>query len=532
MKRAREDNTVGIIQRAVRHFRIPVMKSSVKEALKSHPAYPTFKCICDTLNEWSIEHYPLRYKSEELQEIKPPYIIHFNSGGGQIGFVTKIKNNKVTYYDSYQTKRETGFDDFIKRTSGAVIMLNPDERSGEKNYREKWQDEAISNSILPGIVLTFLTFMFLSLFTSDISGIWSVNKLLILTKVTGLILSLLLVLQEFEVHTSVTDKICHLNKATSCTTVLNDKASKIFGWFGWADAGFIYFTAGLSFLLTGIKGAELSLLAILSALSLPYPLFSIYYQGFVLKKWCPFCVAVQLVLIAEFVLLMPAFSNLTITISSFSTFILISLITGIIYSLVIMFKRESMSNEVHYYKYLGFRRNPQILRALLLKREHYEIPVTGHSLIFGQKESNLQITAFLSMHCSHCSKAFEKIREILQSGADAAINIVLAASDSKMLNALCHFKSTNQDNEAIKLLAKWYSTDSISRKTLTEGLCLLEPEELSQDLGNENQKLFKECNVFGTPAFFINGFQLPNQYDIDDIKYLSEIFNDIAKVKV
>jgi hypothetical protein len=99
-----------------------------------------------------------------------------------------------------------------------------------------------------------------------------------------------------------------------------------------------------------------------------------------------------------------------------------------------------------------------------------------------------------------------------------------------MLKALYHYKSINQDNEAIKLLGNWYNMDSYSRTTITEGLCLLEPEELSQDLGNENQKLVKECKVIGTPAFFVNGFQLPNQYDIEDIKYFPEIFNELKIV--
>ena len=49
MKRAREDNTVGIIQRAVKHYGLHVVKGAVKEVLKSHPDYPSFKSICDTL---------------------------------------------------------------------------------------------------------------------------------------------------------------------------------------------------------------------------------------------------------------------------------------------------------------------------------------------------------------------------------------------------------------------------------------------------------------------------------------------------
>jgi len=118
----------------------------------------------------------------------------------------------------------------------------------------------------------------------------------------------------------LTDKLCHLNKATNCNTVLNDKASKVFGWFGWADVGFVYFTGGFLFLLLNLNEQSLSLLAILSALSVPYPLFSIYYQGFVLKKWCPMCLGIQLILIIEFILLLPLFSQFSFALTLYPTF--------------------------------------------------------------------------------------------------------------------------------------------------------------------------------------------------------------------
>ena len=389
---------MSVIQRAVKHFRIPVTKTSVKEALKSHSYYPTFKSICDTFNEWNVEHNPLRYQPKEIQKISTPYIVHFNSeGGGQIAFVSEIKNDRVTYYESYNLKREIGIIEYIERCSGAVILLNPDERSGEKDYRKKWQDEMISNAILPVTILTFLLFFILTLIDSFASGgivFEKMKGLLFLTKTAGIVLSVLLILHEFEVHLSLTDKLCHLNKATNCNTVLNDKASKIFGWLRWADVGFIYFTGGLLFLLQSFSEQELSLLSILSALSLPYPVFSIYYQGFVLKKWCPMCLGVQLILIFEFILLLPQFSDFSFSFSALSGLILIFLVTGIIYILAIMYIREKMSNEMHFYKYLGFKKNPDVLRTLLLNQKHYDIPVTEASLVFGEREGSLKITAF------------------------------------------------------------------------------------------------------------------------------------------
>jgi len=87
MKRPREDNTVGIIQRAVKHYGLHVIKSTVKEALKSHPDYPTYNIIYNTINERQIENYHLG-----VIGLKAYDVVYFNNKGGQIGCVTDIDN--------------------------------------------------------------------------------------------------------------------------------------------------------------------------------------------------------------------------------------------------------------------------------------------------------------------------------------------------------------------------------------------------------------------------------------------------------
>jgi hypothetical protein len=95
-----------------------------------------------------------------------------------------------------------------------------------------------------------------------------------------------------------------------------------------------------------------------------------------------------------------------------------------------------------------------------------------------------------------------------------------------------HFCRNSKDDEALELLDKWYNSDPYSRSKISESLCIPELDEFPQGFSNENQKLFKECNVIGTPTFFINGYQLPNLYEIDDIKYFSEVFKEKEKVPV
>lgn len=527
MIRSREDNTVAVMQRAVRYYRIRVTKATVKEALKSHPEYPTFKSICDVLTDWNIEHYPLKYKPEELAEIATPYLVHFKNGGGQIAFVSEINNDKVTYYESFKNKNIIDTEDFTDRCSGAIIILNPDHHSGEKEYREKWQNEILNRSVfllIAIIIILFVTQALGKLFSSGDGLFDNLQGLLLLTKIVGLTLSLLLVLHEYEVRISLTDKLCHLNNVTNCNVVLHDKASKIFGWFGWADVGCIYFTGGLIFILNNFNVFDRSLMAIVSALSLPYPVYSVYYQAFVLNKWCPFCLGVQLVLILEFVLLLPQFKEMSFTQSSFFNFFLVFLITFTIYILVISFTREKKSAEVNFYKYLSFKKNPSVLKALLSEKKIINIPLTDTCLILGNRDSKLRITVFLSLHCSHCARAFNKIKEILESEGIVCVIIVLITSDKNIINTLFHLNKLEKDEEILHILDQWYNMDPYSRNMFSGTLCIQEVDDVSEAVSNENSKLYKVCNVVGTPTFFINGFRLPAQYDIDDIKYYSNLF--------
>jgi len=185
---------------------------------------------------------------------------------------------------------------------------------------------------------------------------------------------------------------------------------------------------------------------------------------------------------------------------------------------------------MHYYKYLGFKKNPDILRILLYNQMHYDIPLTETSLVFGEKNARLKITAFLSLHCSHCARAFEKIRNMLKEEEDILINLVLMTSDNKMLTTLYNYQRAGEDKESLRIMDQWFNADPFSRTRVTDGLCIPEDNDISGKISEENGSLFKGCNVMGTPAFIINGYKLPDQYDIDDIKYFREVFKEKQEV--
>lgn len=533
MQRSREDNTVGVIQRAVYHFGIRVISSTVNEALKSHPDYPTFKSICDTFNEWKIENHPLRYEIDELVNLQAPYIVHFNQSGGRIGFVTYTGHDHVTYYTSFNEKRKINKREFAKNCSGAVILINPDESSGEMDHSAKIKNEQINKSIIPLAILAILILIILSIDNHLVPGNDFNNKViltLMFTKIVGIVLSILLILHEFEIHLSLTDRLCQFNKATNCNAVLHDKASKVFGWIGWADVGFVYFLGSFLFILQSPDEDGFSLMALLAALSVPYPLFSIYYQAFVIKRWCPLCLGVQLILLTELIIFLPQLLRLSFSLNSVAMLVFTFLAITVVYILYVLFQRERISKQFYFYKYLRFKNNPNILKTLLSNQIHYDIPFSENSLMFGDRNASIRITAFLSLHCSHCARAFEKVRNILRNERNILITLVLITKDNRILSALYNLNNQGKPTDSLKLLHQWFSSDPFSRTMLTEGLCFPEDIDISDVVVEENVRLFKECNVIGTPTFFINGYRIPYQYEVDDIRYFREVFKEREEV--
>jgi ABC-type bacteriocin/lantibiotic exporter with double-glycine peptidase domain len=94
----KEDNTVFVLQKVIKAHRLNVTKGSIKEFLISHPRYPSLMSVCDGLKKWNINHYPLKLSKQEILDLEPPFIAHMGRARGQLAFVEKNKDSKVTFF--------------------------------------------------------------------------------------------------------------------------------------------------------------------------------------------------------------------------------------------------------------------------------------------------------------------------------------------------------------------------------------------------------------------------------------------------
>jgi len=287
--------------------------------------------------------------------------------------------------------------------------------------------------------------------------------------------------------------------------------------------GLIYFTGTLLFLLGTRENASFDILALISAFSLPYPVFSIYYQSAKLKKWCPFCLIVQLILIAEFVILRPALDEITFTYMNILRFLISFSAPTTCWLLLKAWHKKSRELNQKQTSYLKLKRDPVIFRFLLIQSNYVEFPKLGNALVLGNLNAQVTLTAFLSLYCDPCAQAFKQLKSLLENSSEVKINAVLSVYNDeetlKLINIIYYLHESGGSKATIDFLYRWYSTRKASRKLLYQSIILPENFNTAEQVREANTDLFEEYQVEGTPTIYVNGYKFPSQFEYSDLEY-------------
>jgi uncharacterized membrane protein len=521
----KEDNITTIIYRAFKYHGIGATLGTVSEYIGSHPDFPSLKSIIDFFNETHVQNYALKFDERDIENFDHPFIAHLKEAGGKVIFVYSVNDGHVVYADTLKGKKIMPKPVFLEKWDGVVIVLEPDELSGEVGYKEKRKAEITDKALLPTVILLFVFAMLYGIIGNKFISPppENVDLALIFAHFVGLAFSILLMRQELDLKTRFTDKLCHIAANADCDAVTNSKASKIFGPITWADAGVAYFTGGLVFLFLVPLNNTIDLLMLVSIAALPYPVFSILYQWLKIKKWCPFCLSVQFVIIVEAVL---AFGVLNIDTISTKTVFPVFLIFLAVFLFVLLTKFLYLSEKEKRHaklELLKIKRDPDVFLHKLRKGERIGIPDDKNALIFGDNRSNVSVTVFLSFHCSACAKRFGSILELIEKNYKIKLQIVLSPGKDEntisLMKTIFKMKISGQNREILEKLDIWYKTERSKRHELLEtdqdnGII-----EGFEEMVEYNSMLFRTEKIVGVPSVYINGYPLPNNYTLEDINY-------------
>jgi uncharacterized membrane protein/glutaredoxin len=520
---AYENNLEGIVEK----LNLKVRKETIKKSFKLHPDYPSLSTLSDILSEWKVDNLAVKISPQQLQEVTFPAIAHCEDDReGYFVLLQSFENQKVNYWDSVKGAVTESIELFTSKWHGVTLLMEVTEKSGEPEYQENLKTERFGNLEK---WIGFVTLGLVALGGFFIAETWQ-NALLWLVLLVGTTISTILLLGEYGIKNPTIEKLCNLSNQTNCDTVLASSASKLFGYFSWAEIGFCYFVGTCIFTLIAFLTHSfdaLNTLTILSLIALPYTIFSVYYQWQIVKKWCTLCLGVQGILVAQFVVLI---MNNKLAVASFSSayLLIISLLVPTAIWFLVKPSLEKaktipdLERSVMTYKY-----NSSLFNTLLEKQRSV---ATGHSpLILGNPDAPVLITMVSNPFCGPCAKAHEVLENLLGSYHDYIKVELILTGNTNSKEVIKHVMSLGKE-QVHDALNDWYKMVNY------ETWAAKYPIQITKV--SDNQAVFfeewsKEAQITHTPTIFVNGQELVMPYTLKDLKYhIKELAEEVETQEV
>lgn len=501
------------------YLKIDVSMEQLGKKLFEHSNYPSLLSIVDTLKEFTKDVKTIKIDKDEVLNFKPPFLAHSNTEKGGIIIVESIKKKFVRWSSTSTKHKKESLESFKKLLSGVIIIADPAAHTKEMSkkiisgflFKKKKSIIYTLYSVL-GIIFCYIAFK--NIFFPTLLFLFSVMLL-------GGYLSWLLILQKIRGDSDAVS--CKDTSQISCNSILNSKASAFWG-LQIADIGFVYFTgSALNLLLSNSLDVLVPFLSVISLLSLPYPFFSMYYQGIIFKKWCVICVIIQALLIINFLILYQFLSFPDISIY----FIFQTSLLFFIALLILYYIKPILDDVFNYNEYKGFmkevRKNPHVLTAILLSQPIVDLDTLNFEMHFGNKSATNQIIFVSNPFCHFCSIAHHKLERLLKQFPDQ-ISLVVVFKLPKTNNEE-HLQVANQiiglyfekgNDYALEALYSWYQNRRKNFSTWSSEFNVENNKEYDEVLKSHDYWC-SSYNIRHTPTVIYNKRLLPKFIKIEDL---------------
>lgn len=502
---------------------IHLNKELFEEEFVTHPDFPSIWALTDTLKSLGIVLKVIETNWEELENIfNTPFLAHIHTDYGHFVLVKRINSKCLTYIDDTSGKTITENKDvFVKKWNGRIAYI-----AENSNYKQCKNDTLNKIGIIVGLIILSAVLIYIGWYR-NVSFYFGATFIL---KLIGFSISATLVLHKLGSENFLSRKACHLNQHIDCKAVLKSRASKI-GNIHMSDIGIIYFSSGLCLLLGGLLWGNWvtvsNWLGIMSICSLPYIVFSISYQKWVLKKWCTLCIGIMCILLAENILFIGYGFHITALLFNqviiiLSIFIVCSICWYFLFAII---KRLKQIKKNHL-MYLSLKKNHHLFRSLWKDEETCIYP---DSYIYNPSDTRIPIDIALSLNCKHCADLFKQIILLADKNSDIyKFQLYITWSEDNIpqhtfmyrLISICQLQG---ERNYLLYLKKWYEEknyDILHTGNVPE---LITENVLLQHL-SDTKEWYRINHIMQTPTIYVGGKKIPDIYTLGDLRYFSDCF--------
>jgi len=515
-------------------------KSYADQFFNEHPHKYNLFGLSKMLSDYGVENAAIQIpdKENDMSEIQTPFIAQF---GGDFAAVSKVEPEKVSFLWK-GANHDLPAKKFLESWTGIVLLAEASESSGEPDYKAHRKAELLT-------LLKRLAFFSACGFVAVYAYIYNMDytnahiSVLLFLNLAGLYISWLLLLKQMKVHSEYADKICSLFKQKDCNNVLESKAAKLFGLISWSEIGFGYFLTNVLLLL--IFPTSINAIAFINILTLPFTLWSVWYQKAKAKQWCALCLIIVATLWLiffkniVFVLNPPnviadLFRNplsMSMPINEFSQKIHYQLTLVVCFYFVSILGINMLAPTLNADKQVqslrqsinSLKADEDVFKALLKKQPYYDTSDCDSIISFGNPDSKLRLTILTNPYCNPCAKMNQRLEELLKLvGNNISVRYILSSFNEDL-------KSTNKYliaaflAELTTIFNDWFEKGRDQRDDYFKDMSLDMENPKIEDEFQKHEAWIKKTQIKGTPTVLINGFQLSESYKIEDLRFFSDL---------
>jgi len=533
-----KENCVQSVTILLKELNVKVTAASVRTDLQSHPDYPSLLSVGDVLSGYGVEHVSFKSNAAHLKDMPTPFLAQLKGNDRRDVFtvVRSVENGTVCFFNPDKHFFETiRTEDFEKKWVSQILLLaEAGEQAGEKDYAKKRRAQLRNSMLTLSAILAIPVISVVTILLNVIQhgrAAWGPSLFTFIT-LLGCITGFLLLWYEVDSHNPHLNQLCNLNKKASCHAVLQSKASKIWG-IKWSTIGLTYFSGSLlALLFSGITNSHLlSILSWLNIIAAPYIIFSLYFQWRVIKQWCVLCLTVQALLAAQLAttlaagwpgIIMESGPSLTDLLIPVSTAFLVPVL---FLNLFVPAYRHSKEGRGHKTELQRLKHDPQIFDALLAKQKILTESSKGLGIMLGNPDASNKIIKVCNPYCGPCARAHKPLEELLHNNPDLQVQIIFTASNlegDRQTAPVKHLLAIAQKGNAgmlVQALDDWYLADKKDYETFARKYPVNGELETQGPMVEAMYAWCSKTAIAFTPTIFFNNYQLPEMYNVSDLKY-------------
>lgn len=463
------------------------------------------------LSSYGIECKGYYMEEKNLENIKPPFVAQTNSG---FVMVTSMNADSIVCVDE-KAHRSIPRKLFIDFWTGNALIINKRADSVEIEYSKHKSIESIDR-LKTSCFYTAVAFIAIGIVIYRLPLLTASKLVYLVLCLLGSGVSLILLERQWNSGFSVGKKICNFLGKGGCDAVAFSPGSRVFFGISWSEIGEAYFLS--TFILLVLFPNMYVVLGIINLFTLPYTLWSIWYQVFKVRKICPLCLAVIIILWGLFVVLcfsVPTNCALSLRYLLAIPFYVAAILAFHLYSakLDIISRQEELIDS---YRPILNRR--EILSLLQKDSQLCDINNEDSRIIMGSSLANNKVTIILNPFCDPCTHVYKVMEQTLKINKDVQVRYVFVShSKESYVASLYLINSYSIFGEAA--INEWFNMTNRERREKLVTVNDMELDKYSQNEIQHHKAFCERNNIRWTPTIILNGHIVPEIYTIEDIAY-------------